>query len=151
MGKARIPARVGRPVAPIVLTKFERKQLDVLSLESRSSRIAFRARLVLASANGQSGVEISRTQRVSVQTVAKWRARYLAEGVDGLRHRKSPRPKRRLDADLLARAAGMLEAGGMTTHEIARKLGISQTSVVRLKRGSRRAKFRRARRPRRVR
>jgi transposase len=45
----------------------------------------------------------------------------------------------------------MFESGGMTTRDVAKKLGISQTSAVRLKRGSRRAKFRRARRPPRVR
>ena len=104
---------------------------------------------MLAASNGQSGVEIARTQRVSVQTVAKWRARYLAEGVDGLRHRRSPRPGRRLDTDVTARAARMLESGGLTTRDIAKKLGISQTSVVRVKWGARRPKVGRRRRRRR--
>lgn len=134
MTKARIPARVGRPAASIVLTKPARKQLDAITLKAAIPRLAARARLVLASSYGQSGVEIARTQRVSVQTVAKWRARYLAEGLNGLRHRSSPRPGRRLDLDVTARATRLLESGALTTRAIAKKLGISQASVARISR-----------------
>ncbi len=146
-----MPPRVGRPATPVVLTKFAREQLDAITLKTSDPRLATRARLVLASFYGQSGVEIARTQRVSVQTVAKWRARYLAEGVDGLLHRRSSRPRRRLDADVVARAAQMLESGGQTSREIATRLGISQTSVVRAKLGSQRPKARKVQRLPRVR
>ncbi|MGP8303614.1 helix-turn-helix domain-containing protein [Streptomyces inhibens] len=57
-------------------------------------RAALRARIVLAAAGGGSNAEIARDQGVSVNTVRKWRRRFAATGLAGLRD--APRPGRPL-------------------------------------------------------
>ncbi len=57
-------------------------------------RDVLRARIVLAAAAGDANAQIARDLGVHVDTVRKWRRRYCAHGMDGLRDR--PRPGRRL-------------------------------------------------------
>jgi transposase len=82
------------PVAPLVLPGEDRAELRHL-LESGSSRLAERARIVLACADsgaGNSGVAAE--LGLSVETVRKWRSRFTESGLEGLADGARPgRPK----------------------------------------------------------
>jgi len=56
-------------------------------------RNVLRARIVLAADGGDTNAQIARDLDIHVDTVRKWRRRYCAEGLDGLRDR--PRPGRK--------------------------------------------------------
>jgi len=57
-----------------------------------AQRDVLRARIVLAAADGEANAQIGRDLEVCVDTVRKWRRRYCADGLEGLRDR--PRPGR---------------------------------------------------------
>ena len=57
-----------------------------------SQRDVLRARIVLAAADGEANAHIARDLEVHLDTVRKWRRRYCADGLDGLRD--LPRPGR---------------------------------------------------------
>src|SRR5664279_3683092 len=77
----------------IVLTDPERREL---SRRARSTRTPYRdrlrARIVLAAADGAANAEFARRVGVDVDTVRKWRKRFAADRLAGLRD--APRPGR---------------------------------------------------------
>ena len=75
----------GRPKAPLVLTEAERKELVALTLRRKTAQaLALRARIVLACAQGEDSRVVAARQRVSEQTVCKWRGRFVAQRIEGL-------------------------------------------------------------------
>ena len=113
-------------------------------------RVAERARIVLLSADGQTGPEIAGRVGCSEPTVVKWRARYAASGLAGLADAPRPGgPRRVLTDEVIAEILsatvtpppGALAAMGVT-HWSARRLAdwlartrkiqVSHDSVVRL-------------------
>ncbi len=76
------------------LTDPDRETLRVrVRAATTAQRDVLRARIVLAAADGDANAQIARDLGVHVDTVRKWRRRYCADGLDGLRDR--PRPGRR--------------------------------------------------------
>jgi len=71
------PSAVG-----IELTNAERARLAGVSVES--SRVAVRARIVLACAEGASNAQVARELGIAVATVRRWRAAFAAGGLDTL-------------------------------------------------------------------
>jgi hypothetical protein len=57
------------------------------------AKLVWRAQIVLATADGHGTFEIMRRANTSKPTVWRWQARYLEEGVDGLKRDKT-RPSR---------------------------------------------------------
>jgi predicted ArsR family transcriptional regulator len=58
-------------------------------------REVLRARIVLAAADGEQNIQIAGRLGVAVNTVSKWRKRFVEEGLAGLGDRKRPgRPRR---------------------------------------------------------
>ena len=102
-------------------------------------RIARRARIVLAWAEGRSTAEIARRLDVSPETVARWRDRFRADGVDGIL-REAPRAgaRARLPKELVERiVAATLEGSGpdhapWSTRSLARALGTNHMAVHRV-------------------
>lgn len=77
--------RTGRPKQPLTLSREERQQLEALaSSRSLPHGLVRRSRIVLMSADGATNTEIARKLGLTIQTVGKWRARYLSEGIQGL-------------------------------------------------------------------
>jgi len=71
---------------PVVLSAGERKALKKRVRGARTARRDWlRARIVLAAARGRASARIAADLHVSVDTVRKWRGRFAARGLDGLK------------------------------------------------------------------
>lgn len=129
----------GRPRIEITLSEEERTELERLSRRIRVNRnVAFRARLVLASASGESDVAVAKKHRTTNQTVGKWRKRFAAQRLDGLYD--EPRvggPRKITDEQVERVVIETLEKKPKgrthwTTRKMAEKAGISASSVGRI-------------------
>jgi transposase len=129
----------GRPKAPLILSAEERDELLRLTLRARVNRnLAFRAKLVLACADGSTSSDVARRCRTSNQTVCKWRKRFVEHRLDGLFD--EPRvgaPRKISDEDVEAIIVETLETTpkGRThwsTRKMAAKVGVSHTMVGRI-------------------
>jgi len=98
----------------------------------------FRARLILALADGLSYREIERKLGASAPTVSKWKSRFEQSGMDGLQaHNRGSRPRTAtpaVQAKIIRRAQQKPSDG--STHwscrKLAEQLGISKTTVQRV-------------------
>jgi transposase len=78
-------ARLGRPKTQLVLTNDERVALVRLTKRTRvNASLAFRARIVLACAEGSTNSEAAARFRTTDHTVGKWRRRFVEGRLDGL-------------------------------------------------------------------
>ncbi len=132
-----------------VVSDAQRRAL-VRIAHGESARLALRARIVLACAEGGSNVAVARAFSVSVPTVGKWRSRFTELGVEGLWDEpRLGRPKRELvleeaeraelarwarrakTAQYLAMRARIVLAcaDGATNRQVAGRLGVSTTAV----------------------
>jgi transposase len=85
--------RITSPFA-VTLTVAEYRTLtDLTRRHTAPARAVLRARIVLAAARRETNASIAGNLGVHVDTVRKWRRRFAAEGLPGLRDR--PRPGRR--------------------------------------------------------
>ena len=80
----------------VTLTSTERRMLQArVRKPTAEQREVLRARIVLAAADGQQNIRIAVRLGVAVNTVSKWRKRFVEEGLGGLGDRKRPgRPRR---------------------------------------------------------
>jgi transposase len=123
----------------LVLTEAERKELVALTLRRKTAQaLALRARIVLACAQGEDSRVVAARQRVSEQTVCKWRGRFVAQRVEGLLDApRSGAPRSIDDARVDAVIARTLESvpSGAThwsTRTMAHAMGMSQTAISRI-------------------
>src|SRR3954449_9470850 len=85
--------RSGRPKAELVLTDDERAALQRWARRRKSAQaLALRSRIVLACAEGLDNKQVAARERVTQQTVGRWRARFVEFRLDGLSD--DPRPGR---------------------------------------------------------
>jgi len=131
--------RLGRPKADLVITDDERAELTRLAARARLSRnVAFRARIVLACAEGITNREIAQRLRTEEHTVGKWRRRFIKERLSGLYD--EPRvgaPRKITDDEVDNIVTKTLEAKpkGRThwsTRSMAAKVGLSHASIGRI-------------------
>ena len=81
----------GRPKAPLILSDDERQKLETWAARPKSTqRLALRARIILACAEGLDNTDVAARLRVNTVTVGKWRKRFLADRLEGLAD--EPRP-----------------------------------------------------------
>ena len=124
----------------VYLSPTDRKRLQAI-VDDRNSpqKHVWRARIVLATADGLGTATIMRTAGVSKTAVWRWQERFMSEGVDGLLRDKT-RPARiaRLTDDVAERIVALTlgEPPGETTHwtgrVMAKAAGVSLTSVQRI-------------------
>ena len=89
---------------PVALTAGERKTLKKRTCGAKTPyRDRLRAQIVLAAARGRDNARIARDLRVSVDTARKWRGRFAARGLEGLKDLpRAGRPRRISEADRAA-------------------------------------------------
>jgi transposase len=123
----------------LVLTDVEREQLESWSRRRTSAQaLALRSRIVLAAADGATNTAVAAELSVSAQMVGKWRARFIAERLDGLVDEPRPgRPRTILDSQVDAVITRTLEstpkdATHWSTRSMAAEMGLSQTAVGRI-------------------
>ena len=129
-----------RPDICLYVGPADRAELRAL-LNNRNipRKLAWRAEIVLATADGQGTVEIMRRTGMSKPTVWRWQERYLDEGVPGLKRDKT-RPSRvpplPREVRLKVIAKTVKETPPNATHwsraTMAQAVGISPSSVGRI-------------------
>ena len=123
------------------LTPVDRQRLLVISNDrNRSRKHGWRARIVLATADGMGTAAIMRTAGVSKTAVWRWQERFMTQGVAGLLRDKT-RPARiarladevaeRIVAPTLGAPPG--ETTRWTGRAMAAVAGVSLTSVQRIR------------------
>src|ERR687894_1716579 len=128
----------GRPKAPLTLTDDERQKLKTWASRPKSTqRLATRAAIVLACAEGLDNKEVAARLRVHTVTVGKWRRRFLEDRLEGLADEPRPgAPRAITDAKVEEVITKTLEtkpkaATHWSTRSMAREVGLSQTAISR--------------------
>jgi transposase len=123
----------------ITLTEDERTKLTDWARRPKSAqRLALRAKIVLAAADGTTNAAIATDLRVTVPTVRRWRDRFSERRLEGLADEHRPgTPRTITDEQVEAAVTRTLEskpadATHWSTRSLARELGLSQTAVVRI-------------------
>ena len=81
----------GRRLDALTLTAAEKLELTALAARPKTAQaLAERARIVLTCGDGAENRTVARQLGVHPQTVSKWRRRFLAQRMEGLRD--APRP-----------------------------------------------------------
>jgi transposase len=124
------------PKAPLELLDPQRTDLLRWSRRPKSSNgLAQRARIVLRCADGLTSTEVAKEMRVTVQTVCKWRNRYIARGPAGLLDEpRSGAPRTIADEKVEEVLAQTLEtmprdATHWSTRSMAERSGLSPWTV----------------------
>jgi len=133
------PKRRGRRVDDVVLTAEERQALERYGrARTVGQALALRARIVLQCADGKLHRDIAAELGVIIQTVGKWRKRFVKHRIDGLADAPRPNVHRKLADDqveAVVRLALETKPKGRThwsTRQMARRAGVSQSSVSRV-------------------
>jgi transposase len=131
--------RRGRPVPKLILTAEERETLRGWARRPKTAQaLALRARIILACAEERSNTAVSTALGVAKQTVGKWRGRFVAQRLEGLRDEPRPGAPRQIgDAQVerlitLTLESTPVHATHWSTRLMARRCGMSQSTVSRI-------------------
>lgn len=126
-------------MAELALSDEERDQLQRwVRRRNPAQSLALRARIVLECAAGASNSEVARRLAVSLPTVRKWRARFLAQRLDGLTDEPRPGRPALIDVDQVEQVlVDTLESTpANATHwsraKMADRSGLSKSTVGRI-------------------
>ncbi len=129
----------GRVASVVLLSDAERSQLLAWARRRKTaSGLAVRCRIVLSAAAGLNNTQIAAELGIGVDTVRKWRNRFVADRLDGLIDKPRPgRPRTIADADVERVITTTLEttpkdATHWSTRSLAAQVGLSQTAVSRI-------------------
>jgi transposase len=132
-------AKIGRPTKAVVVTDDERRTLLRLTQRARANRaLAFRARLVLACADGMPDTAVARRYRTKNATVGKWRHRFIARRLEGLYDEPRVGAPRQISDDAVeAVIVNTLETKPVaethwSTRAMAAKAGLSHSTIGRI-------------------
>lgn len=129
--------RSGRPKAELVLTDDERAALVRYARRAKvEQRLALRARIVLAcAAEGALNSEVAHSVGVTQGTVGKWRARFIADRLDGLFDEPRPGAPRSITddevEDVVVRTLESKPKGAThwSTRGMAQQVGLGRTTI----------------------
>jgi transposase len=123
----------------LTLSNPEREALERLERRRKTAQqLALRARIVLLAAEGLSNTRVADALGLCVQTVGKWRKRFLRDRLDGLHDEPRPGAPRKIsDAqveDVLVRTLETKPANAThwSTRSMAAATGLSQRSIARI-------------------
>ena len=126
-----------RPMAELILSDDESQTLKTWASRPKSTQqLATRARIVLACADGLANKQVAAKLGVTVQTVGKWRKRFLERRLDGLADQERPgAPRKVSDEDVEAVITKTLEtkpkaATHWSTRGMAEATGLSQSPLL---------------------
>jgi transposase len=129
----------GRPKVPLILSDDERLKLETWAARPKSTqRLALRARIILACAEGLDNTEVADRLRANPVTVGKWRKRFLADRLEGLADEPRPGAPRTITDAMVERIiTKTLEekpkaATHWSTRDMAKAVGLSQTAISRV-------------------
>jgi transposase len=89
--------RPGRPTPALLLARSEREALVAWTRQPKCPQsLALRARLILLCAAGRSNTETAAELHITIQTVGKWRQRFIEKRLDGLLDEPRPGTPRKL-------------------------------------------------------
>jgi transposase len=128
--------RRGTPLAELVLSDEEREVLQRWARRPTTAQaLALRCRIVLACAEGGSNVEVAEQVGANRLTVGKWRARFVADRLDGLHDEPRPGAPRSITDDAVERVIVKTleetprDATHWSTRSMAQASGMSQSAV----------------------
>lgn len=131
--------RTGRPLQSLTLSDQDRHVLQRWERRPKTAQaLALRARILLACAAGKPNKVVAKQLRVTPQTVGKWRARFLDQGVDGLLDEPRPGAPRQISDEDVERAVRLTlesqpeDATHWSTRSMAKRCGLSQSAVSRV-------------------
>jgi transposase len=132
-------ARRGTPLAELALSEDERAMLERWARRHTTSQaLALRCRIVLACAEGESNTGVAERLGVSRSTVTKWRARFVADRLDGLHDEPRPGGPRSIGDDDVERVIVKTleetppDATHWSTRSMATTTGMSQSAISRI-------------------
>jgi transposase len=130
---------IGRPIPPLHLSNDEKETLERWARRPKTTQaLAFRARLILACAQGKKNGDVAKAFHIWGATVGKWRARFVQHRLDGLLDEPRPGAPRKLtDKDVERVITKTLEsrpddATHWSTRSMAQACGLSQSAVSRI-------------------
>ena len=125
--------------AEVVLSDEDREVLERWARRPKSSQaLAFRCRIVLAAADGESSQEIAARLGCTASTVGKWRGRFARRGFDGLHDEPRPGKPRSIGDDEIERVIVKTleeqprDATHWSTRSMAAATGMSQSAISRI-------------------
>lgn len=131
--------RTGRPKAELVLSAEERSALERYARRGTvAQQLGLRARIVLRCARVASNKTVARELGVCAAVVGKWRRRFIRDRLDGLLDEPRSGAPRKISDDqveeLVTRTLESKPKGAThwSTREMAKRSGISRTSVSRI-------------------
>ena len=125
-------------MAPLALSDAERAQLAQWTRNRQARALALRARIVLRCDAGRSNRVVAAQLRVTTQTVGKWRARFVAQRMQGLLDEPRPGAPRSISDELVEAVLAKTlhehppDAKRWSSRRLASALGISQRAVLRI-------------------
>jgi len=133
-------AERGRPKAELMVTAQERAALERWARRGKSAQaLALRSRIVLACADGTANKDVAARLGVTPQMVGKWRARFVAAGLDGLADEPRPGQPRKITdervEEVIIKTLEHKPADQDThwsTRSMAAATGLNQTAVSRI-------------------
>jgi transposase len=132
-------AKMGRPMAELVLSGDERATLVRWSRRAKSSQaLAQRCRIVLGCADGKTNQQVAAELGIWPQTVGKWRGRFVERRLDGLVDEDRPGRPASVSLDRVEEVivATLEETPGNATHwsrtSMAARSGLSRSTVGRI-------------------
>lgn len=131
--------KLGRPVPALLLTNGERIALQAWTRQPNCPQsLALRARVILLCAAGRTNTQTAAELRLTIQTVGKWRRRFVEKRLDGLLDEPRPGTPRKLSEADVDRVLGLTlestpsHAAHWSTRSLAEASGLSRASVHRI-------------------